>query len=364
MAFITVSAGQPIRATHVNQFSSWITGTKLDTVGVIAATSASEYALTVFSQETSSGLAMAIKYGASIASATTIATFNATGATFNALTLNSVTVSGPATFVSAVAMQQSLNVAGSATIGTTLTATGVATFVTRATIGGTLTVTGVGTFVTGVTVGGTLGVTGAATVSGPATFVTNVSMQQGLNLTGNATVGGTMIVTGVTTFVTTASVGGAFSVTGATTLRASATVTGSVAASTFMAAGATVAGTGAFRGPNNDAVVFRTVGGGSMPLIGNDTSDNMFVGDLTTVSVLRTRAANGMYFTCPNGHFEFGGGALATTATVGFPCFPTMTAPPTGGASPTAGLAPFVVDTGSGRLYIRYGGAWHYAALT
>lgn len=79
MAFITVAAGQPIRATHVTQFSQWLTGIKVDSPGTITATSASEYALTVFSNNTGAGNALKIQYGASASSATTIATFNATG---------------------------------------------------------------------------------------------------------------------------------------------------------------------------------------------------------------------------------------------------------------------------------------------
>ena len=74
----------------MQQFTNWLTGAKLDSPGTIAATSASEYAVTVRSQETTAGLALAVQYGASATSTTTIALFNKTGVSFGVpLTLNS-----------------------------------------------------------------------------------------------------------------------------------------------------------------------------------------------------------------------------------------------------------------------------------
>lgn len=74
MSFISVAAGQPIRATHVQQFTNWLTAQKLDTPGTIACTSTSEYALTVRSQDGTTGLALAVQYGSSGAP-TTLAYF-------------------------------------------------------------------------------------------------------------------------------------------------------------------------------------------------------------------------------------------------------------------------------------------------
>ena len=74
MSFVSVAAGQPIRSTHVQQFTSWLTAQKLDTPGTIACTSASEYTLTVRSQETTTGMALAVQYGSSGAP-TTLAYF-------------------------------------------------------------------------------------------------------------------------------------------------------------------------------------------------------------------------------------------------------------------------------------------------
>lgn len=74
MSFISVAAGQPIRATHVQQFTNWLTAQKLDTPGTIACTSTSEFALTVRSQEGTTGLALAVQYG-SASSPTTLAYF-------------------------------------------------------------------------------------------------------------------------------------------------------------------------------------------------------------------------------------------------------------------------------------------------
>lgn len=75
MSFISVAAGQPIRATHVQQFTAWLTGLKLDTPGTIACTSTTEYTLTVRSQDGGTGLALNVLYGSS-GSPSTIATFN------------------------------------------------------------------------------------------------------------------------------------------------------------------------------------------------------------------------------------------------------------------------------------------------
>jgi hypothetical protein len=101
MSFITPSAGQIIRATHVAQFVQWITGQKLDSPGLIAATSTTEYALTVRSQDGATGLAMAVQYG-SASSPTNIALFNKAGITFSV----------PTTFASAAVVAGAFSVPG------------------------------------------------------------------------------------------------------------------------------------------------------------------------------------------------------------------------------------------------------------
>ena len=61
------------------------------------------------------------------------------------------------------------------------------------------------------------------------------------------------------------------------------------------------------------------------------------------------------------------GSALATTTTDGFTCLPTCAGVPSGTpVALPAGTVPMVVDTssGTGRLYIRIGSTWRYAALT
>lgn len=75
MSFVSVAAGQPIRATHVQQFTNWLTAQKVDTPATVAATSTTEYTLTVRSQDGGTGLALNVLYG-SASSPTTIATFN------------------------------------------------------------------------------------------------------------------------------------------------------------------------------------------------------------------------------------------------------------------------------------------------
>jgi len=57
--------------------------------------------------------------------------------------------------------------------------------------------------------------------------------------------------------------------------------------------------------------------------------------------------------------------ALATNATGGWLWVTTSAGAPTGTPSGSyTGIAPIHIDTTNGRLYTRYGGAWHYAALT
>jgi hypothetical protein len=75
MSWINVAAGQVIKATHVQQFTNWLTAAKLDTPVTVAATSTTEYTMTVRSQDGATGLALAVLYG-SASSPTQIASFN------------------------------------------------------------------------------------------------------------------------------------------------------------------------------------------------------------------------------------------------------------------------------------------------
>lgn len=79
MSFISVAAGQPIRSTHVQQFTNWLTGSKKDTPGTITTTHATDYTLTLTS-ESATGNILKLGYGTGTAVA---ATFGATQATFS-----------------------------------------------------------------------------------------------------------------------------------------------------------------------------------------------------------------------------------------------------------------------------------------
>lgn len=58
------------------------------------------------------------------------------------------------------------------------------------------------------------------------------------------------------------------------------------------------------------------------------------------------------------GHLVLGGAALATNATVGFPCIPTCAGTPTGvPANITTGTLPFIYDSTNNLLYV-YNGGW------
>lgn len=87
MSFISVAAGQPIRSTHVQQFTNWLTGAKKDTSGTITTTHATEYTLTLTNENTSAGNAFKVVSGAS-----TVALFNGSGVS---LSFASGTVSAP-----------------------------------------------------------------------------------------------------------------------------------------------------------------------------------------------------------------------------------------------------------------------------
>jgi hypothetical protein len=82
MSLITVAAGQPIRATHVNQFTRWITGATKDQALTLTTTSASLYTATLTNEDTSAGLLLKGVYGTGTAAVTAFA-FDKTGATFN-----------------------------------------------------------------------------------------------------------------------------------------------------------------------------------------------------------------------------------------------------------------------------------------
>lgn len=59
------------------------------------------------------------------------------------------------------------------------------------------------------------------------------------------------------------------------------------------------------------------------------------------------------------------GGVSAAAATGGFMYMPVLDAAPTGTPANTpSGFAPFMFDSDHGKLWVYYGGAWHYAALT
>lgn len=75
---VSVAAGQPIRSTHVSQFSRWVQGATKDQSATFTTTHATEYTATLTNEETSAGNVLKLVSGAS-----TIALFNKTGAALN-----------------------------------------------------------------------------------------------------------------------------------------------------------------------------------------------------------------------------------------------------------------------------------------
>lgn len=55
MSFTSVADGQVIRAAHISQFSNWLTAQKKDATASIVATSSTQYALTITSEDTTNG---------------------------------------------------------------------------------------------------------------------------------------------------------------------------------------------------------------------------------------------------------------------------------------------------------------------
>jgi hypothetical protein len=64
------------------------------------------------------------------------------------------------------------------------------------------------------------------------------------------------------------------------------------------------------------------------------------------------------------GNAQAGLPSRTTSATDGFPYIPTTTGTPVGTPTAITGMAPMVVDVGAGKLWIYYGGAWHFTTLT
>ncbi len=60
-----------------------------------------------------------------------------------------------------------------------------------------------------------------------------------------------------------------------------------------------------------------------------------------------------------SGNVTLGNTALATSATNGFPQVPAMAGTPSGSVTPVTGFSTIHVDTTGGKLWSRYGGAWH-----
>ena len=81
-SFVTVAAGQPIRSTHVNQFTRWITGALVDIPFTPVSTSSSAYTATLTNRDTTQGLLLSLQYGASGAE-TSLLTVNRSLATLN-----------------------------------------------------------------------------------------------------------------------------------------------------------------------------------------------------------------------------------------------------------------------------------------
>ncbi|HVQ45165.1 MAG TPA: hypothetical protein VMT30_09525 [Candidatus Saccharimonadia bacterium] len=76
MPLVSVAAGQPIRSTHVTQFTRWVTAATKDQSATFTTTHATEYTVTITNEETSAGNALKVVSGTS-----TIALFNKTGVT-------------------------------------------------------------------------------------------------------------------------------------------------------------------------------------------------------------------------------------------------------------------------------------------
>jgi hypothetical protein len=108
---ITVSAGQPIRATHNNQYVRWLTGVTKDISTALTITHASEYTLTL-TNEVATGNILKLGYGTGTAVAAIV---SATAATFSV----------PTTFVSSVTFSGSLGLTSVQFANGTLTAPSV-----------------------------------------------------------------------------------------------------------------------------------------------------------------------------------------------------------------------------------------------
>jgi phage tail tube protein FII len=114
MPLITVAAGQPIRSTHCNQFSQWITGGRKDVALSLITTSPTDYTAVVTNEDTSAGLIAKFGWGA-----TTAMTVNKTGVTMNVPLISSNPLAGLFTTAGQLVYGSGGTAAATLAIGTT-----------------------------------------------------------------------------------------------------------------------------------------------------------------------------------------------------------------------------------------------------
>jgi hypothetical protein len=98
--------------------------------------------------------------------------------------------------------------------------------------------------------------------------------------------------------------------------------------------------------------MFMATAGGSQVQIVNTASADRYI------TLTGGTATGNPIIGVSGGHLVLGGAALATNATVGFPCIPTCAGTPTGvPANITTGTIPMIYDSTNDLLYF-YRGGW------
>lgn len=88
-------------------------------------------------------------------------------------------------------------------------------------------------------------------------------------------------------------------------------------------------------------------------------------GGTATSAIFKAQSASTVKFQVDgNGNTVCSNAALATTATNGFVYLPSCAGAPTGVPTTFTGTVPAVIDTTNGKLWLYYGGAWHFVTLT
>jgi hypothetical protein len=190
-----------------------------------------------------------------------------------------------------VSMSAKLSVSGTTALNDNVTIASGKTFTVGTggtTLGGTLAVSGASTFTGAATLGSTLAVSGASTFTGAATLASTLSVSGASTVTGATTLGSTLAVSGASTFFGAKTIGSTLVVSNATTLGTTLAVSG---ASTFFGA-KTLASTLAVSGASTLSSTLVVSGASTLGSTLTVSGASTFTGAATLASTLAVSGAS------------------------------------------------------------------------